>query len=166
MSGLTNYENDCMIDEDQLDKEWMKQPNLYRKYSTMLAETDADRRDQKEKIDYTKAELDIYFRDKFFEKGIKFTEKVIDSNITMHGSYQLELKALGVLERKYSTLSSAVKALDHKKKALENLVQLWLASYFSSPKELKKADNSKSMDDILIEKNKDIQRKKLKEGRA
>ena len=57
-----NYEEDLIIDPEQLDVEWMNQPRLYMMYAARLADVDSDKARAKEKLDVIKAEVDAEIR--------------------------------------------------------------------------------------------------------
>ncbi len=58
----------------------------------------------------------------------------------IHANYELNM------------LQSAVRALDHKRSALENEVKLWLGNYFSGPKEPRDIPGGKRIVDIARDK--------------
>jgi predicted nuclease with TOPRIM domain len=113
----------------------MRQPELIFSYSEEAAKAKKELDLLRERVDICRAELSKKIRTTPEVFGIaKLTEAVIESTIVLQPEYQ-ELSQK-FIEKKFDVddLSSAVKALDQKKSALENLVRLLSLSYFSSPK--------------------------------
>jgi len=123
------------IDQNDLDKEWVNQPSLYYKYATDLADAKQDLEEAKSDFDVVKAELDQTIRS-FPEKyGLaKLTEAGVASAIPNQDRYKTARDNIIARKHDVDILEAAVSALDHRKKALENLVSLFLANYYSSPK--------------------------------
>lgn len=126
-----SYENDLKIDEHQLEKEWLHQPSLYMRYAEKAALADSKAKRAKENIEVVKAELSTYYR----STEEKFTEKSIEAQILTDPKYKEANKDYLDAVEQAAVLSAAVRAFDHKKAALENLVRLTLAGYYSQPTE-------------------------------
>src|SRR6185369_66865 len=75
---------------------------------------------------------------------MKVTIDAVEAVITEEETYQQAKQDLIASEYKVDMLEAAVKALDHRKKALENLVYLHGQSYFAEPR-----DRSGSMDEAV-----------------
>lgn len=123
------------IDRHRLDDEWTQQPRMYFCYAAKLADARQELDRAKTELDLVDAELDIKIRKnpELFDLP-KVTESVIKSTIVAAGAH---IRANDfVIDAKHAVdvLVAAVTALDHKKKALENMVSLQLANYYSSPK--------------------------------
>lgn len=132
---MNEYEKHLNIDENALDKEWREQPILYMQYATKLADAEATKQQQKEFLELIKAELDSEIRTEAKVKGEKITESNIQSKILQDKMYRKELLNYNNYVFKTNILNSAVKAFEHRKKALEKLVELWIGGYFSIPKQ-------------------------------
>ena len=129
-----SYEEEMGIDCTALDVEWLEQPRLMMKYGRLLAEARKAQDDAKEFLDYTKARLDNEIRQDPDSYGLaKATESSIAGAILLQEEYKEASAAL--TEAKYRTelLSTAVRAVDSRKTALENLVRLHGMSYFAGP---------------------------------
>ena len=148
-----NYEQDLAIDPYCLDEEWLKQPGLYMKYSFMAAEAQKRRDQLKERLEVIKAELDRDIREnpiKFKLENVK--EASIAATILLQPKYEKGVNDLTEANYELNMLQSAVRALDHKRSALENEVKLWLGSYFSGPKEPRDIPGGKRIVDIARDK--------------
>lgn len=133
-----NFEEDINIDPDALDVEWLRQSNLYIKYSEALSKARRYLDKLKDKLDVMRSEFDLAIRKdpaKYFGKDFKLTENAVQSKIMSFSEYR-EVQE-NILEAKYNVdvLSAAVRSLEQKKESLENLVKLLGMQYFASPKE-------------------------------
>lgn len=156
---MKNYEADLTIDQDHLDKEWRQQPSTFMAYYKESVTADMEARRAKEKLELVKVELYLSIRGEKEAQGGKFTEAVLDAEVKISDEYQEALTEYNNASAESEILSGAVKAFDQRKAALENLVKLHIAGYFSSPKETKGEDNISSM-------AQDNQRAKLNKRRA
>ena len=131
---VRSYEEEMGIDCSALDVEWLEQPRLMMKYGRQLADARRAQDDAKEFLDYTKAKLDNEIRQDPDSYGLaKATETAVAGAILLQDEYREASSAL--IQAKYDTelLSTAVRAVDSRKTALENLVRLHGMSYFAGP---------------------------------
>ena len=150
-----NYEQDVSIDETALDVEWLQQANLMYKYARYQAETKKAMDEAKERLDFIRAKLEMDIRANPENYGLsKVTESAIASTILLQPEYQESSKKY--IEAKYENdvAAAAVRAIDQKKTALENLVKLLNVSYFAGPSAPR---------DLSLEWNEHIKRKEQKE---
>ena len=133
-----DFETDRTIDPDALDTEWLDQPNIFFKYASRLARANKALSDQEELIKTIRSEI----IKELMNKGEKVTGPVIEATYRTDDDYK-EVKALrNELEFERNMIQAAVDAINyHKKAALENLVKLGLADYFSMPKEPRNLGN-------------------------
>ncbi len=154
MSNL--YEDDLTINEAALDVEWLSQPRLMLKYTRLAAEARKMVSATKEKRDVvraTKRKEILSDPEKF---GLaKTTEAVVEGAIVVSTEYE-EVNA-AYIEAVYEAeiLEGAVRAIDQKKTALENLVRLHAASYFAGPSVPR---------DLSYEKKKEDQRREVSQA--
>lgn len=126
MNSDYDFKTDVSIDDSILDKEWILHPKLYMKWLEYEAVCS-------NKVDKLKSELELLeatlynFILKNNEK--KPTEKTIEAEIIANKEYQ-ELNNK-LIEAKYELkiASGAVNAFEHRKKALERLVDLYIVGY-------------------------------------
>jgi hypothetical protein len=140
------YRDDLKIDPLALDKEWLEQPSLYMKYAKMAADASADYDRAKENVDIVKAQIDNQVRqypEKFKgcpttkDGALKPTEGWIISVIFLHDDYAKANERYHKAKLEMNVLQAAVRAFDHRKKALEMEVSLWFGGYNSSPDQKK-----------------------------
>lgn len=150
-----NYEQDVSIDETALDVEWLQQANLMYKYARYHAETKKAMDEAKERLDFIKAKLEMDIRANPEDYGLsKVTESAIASTVLLQSEYQEASKKY--IEAKYENdvATAAVRAIDQKKTALENLVKLLSVNYFAGPSAPR---------DLPLEWNEHIKRREQKE---
>lgn len=129
-----SYEDEMNIDCTALDVEWLGQPRLMMKYGRLLAEARRALDDAKEFLDYTRAQLDNKIRqDPESYDLTKATDTAVAAAILLQEEYK---EASGTfIQAKFDVelLSTATRAVDGRKTALENLVRLHGMSYFAGP---------------------------------
>lgn len=126
---------DVSIDKHRLDEQWADQPGLRFRYGAELAEARREVSRAKANVDLTAAELDNEIRESPESFGLtKITEAAIKATIPSNKRYRKAQDRLIEAEYSVNILTAAVSAIDHRKKALEDEVALWLGDYFSSPR--------------------------------
>lgn len=123
-------------DKNRLDEEWIKQPRLFREASDKLADAKRDHAQAKAAMDVVKAELAKEIREDPASFGLegKVSGVAIDSLLPLQKRYRKAQQVIIDAAHAEDVLDGMAKALRDRRGALENLVQLWLASYFSSPR--------------------------------
>jgi len=166
-----NYMEDLAIDPQNLAEEWLGQPGLYMRYAEALADAQKMRDKAKERLDVAKADLDGKIRRTPEAFGLsKITETIVSSTISLlldEGYEEYNGLPSKLLESNYEVnlLQAAVKAFDHRKKALENLVMLYVAKWFAGPKEPQYLEPGKRIIDIGRDEQTQKQRKKINQRR-
>jgi hypothetical protein len=131
----TEYKSDVEIDRDSLEGEWEKQAGLYMHYALKHADAIQERDSVQENIGTCEADLDQQIRQEVLEKGEKTTEKAIANRIKVNKEMVALNEKLIKANHKINVIQSVVRSLEHKKKALENLVNLWVSGYNATPRE-------------------------------
>lgn len=127
------------INPDQLDKEWRQQPN----YVFIVGEGVVDarrRRDAvKDKLDLRKSELSMIIRSDpescTHIPLTKTTEGAISEAVECHPEIVKLKGQYNEMKYQHELLQNMQNSLEHKKKALENLVHLHMSAYYSNPKD-------------------------------
>ena len=129
-----NYEKDLTIDPDSLDTEWLDQPRLMLRYASHASKLKMEVERAKEKLDIIRADLDKKIRVAPEEFGIvKLTESVITSTIITQVKFKAGNEAFLEVAYEANMAQGALRALEGKKTALENLVKLHGQQYFAGP---------------------------------
>jgi len=152
---MSEFEDQLKIDKFNLDEEWVNQPSLYGFYASEVSDAQRALDKAKEKVEVIRSKLVVNinkFPQKFNFK--KVTASITEAIIVSDTEYRDALDEMH--ERKYelSILQGAVRAFDHRKSALENIVKLHSQQYFSEPK---------CSDSVSAEAIKDIKQKSAKE---
>jgi hypothetical protein len=125
-------ELDVTPDPDQLDRNWIDQPRLRLHYGRELADARRDLAQAKADLEVTEAELDLAIRADPKEYGLeKVTETAVKATVLMQPVFKGSQKKLLRCQHSVDVMQAAVSAIDHKKSALEELVRLRLADYYS-----------------------------------
>lgn len=135
MIKLPKDDDFLAIDEATLDREWVEQPRLFFKYARRLADAQQARDDAAAELDLVKANLELEIREDFKPYGLKkVTDSGVKAIIPKQPEYQNALKELNECKRAVGVLQAAVTALEHRKRALEKLVDLVSMDYFATPR--------------------------------
>lgn len=123
------------INEFELDKEWVNQPRLFLKWAERLAGARKRVEEAKNELNVVRADLDFEIRSNPEKYDLpKVTETSIGATILKQQEYAIAEKALTQAKYEEGMLEAAVEALRQRKNALENLVELHVAGYFSNPR--------------------------------
>jgi hypothetical protein len=123
------------IDENMLDREWVKQPKLFFNWARKLAGARLRLDEAKADLDLVRADLDRDIRANPKKYNlVKVTEDAVKNCIVTLDEYLEALRMVNKNKHQVDIYDAAVKALDHKKRALEKLVDLHGQNYFSSPR--------------------------------
>lgn len=135
------------IDKNRLDEEWVDQPRLFHEHAVAAAEARKNWEQAKARLEITRAEIDIDIRrDPDAYELSKVTETIIASVVLLQKPVKDAMKAVIKVREEMGILDAAVTALDHRKKALEKLVELQGRDYYSEPRA--HGDAKETMDEI------------------
>lgn len=122
------------IDKGHLDKEWILQVKLFGKYARLQADAKAVHAALKADLELLHSQLDGRIRRKPARYGLKsVTEKGIESVIIQEEEYQKLQFNIMQSKLKEDRLGGIIRTLEHRKAALQDLGQLFLADYFAKP---------------------------------
>lgn len=134
MEDKLDYMSDATIDESALDVEWLRQASLAMKYGRIVAQAKLDEAHAKENFDLVKAEVasDVRINPGDYDLK-KVTEGTVAETVTQNTSYKKAMH--NYLDKKFQTdmAINAMRAIEQKKVALENLVRLHGQQYFAGP---------------------------------
>lgn len=130
-----DYEKDMRIDETALDIEWLEQSGLMMRYARNAASARMELDRAKEALELVKAELDkeIRMNPESFDIE-KITDKVVENTIPMQKAYIEANDTFIKAKFDLDIAQAAVRAIEARKDALENLVRLYGQQYFAGPK--------------------------------
>jgi hypothetical protein len=131
-----NYAGDVKIDFDNLDLEWMDQPELARRYAKHLSSLKSEvRRLEEKKKTIRSALINEINRD-----PVTFTNKKSPNANDIEAAYRTDKGYIETVEELLDAQEEAEygeyvynEISFTKKKSLEQLVQLYISQYFSGP---------------------------------
>lgn len=121
------------LDKHRLDDEWLLQPRLYRKWATKLADARQEVERAKAALDVAEAEADREVRADYAAKDEKCTEATVKASVVLHPEVRRRRSELIDAKHHEDVVDAYVTALDHRKRALEKLVDLQGRDYFAEP---------------------------------
>ena len=128
--GDLNYNKDLKIEADALDVEWVRQPELFMRYSEHCARSRTECDKAKEQLDVVRAEADLEIRSKYEKKP---SEAQIANEVLLHPKVRGATEAWNQAKHQQDLMLAAVRAFDQRKSALENLVRLAGQGYYAGP---------------------------------
>lgn len=152
-----SFEQDLSINKYKLDEECLSHSSRYAYYSEAQAVAKSNVSKAKDNLEYVTAEANLRIRKEYAEKGEKFTEAVITSQLTLDKSVNEAKSKLREEEEVYARLSVAVQAMETRRSELDNLVKLYCAGYFSTVNadgNVRKGINEQTSSDIRKNLNK------------
>jgi hypothetical protein len=123
------------IEPSALDLEWVSQPVNYMELAELAEKASEIARKEKENLELVDATLSRTIRSEFEREKIKVTEALISASVITHLNHRNAFESYNKALYQEGIAKAAVRDMDHKKSALENLVKLCLGSYFAAPKE-------------------------------
>jgi hypothetical protein len=128
------FKNDIEINPDSLDVEWVKQASLFGEYCMEQVGARAKLDTVKEHLDVKVAGLGLKIRSNPATYGLdKVTEAGVQAVILLDAECAKLREEIAVAQYELEVTTAAVRALDQKKSALENLVRLQGQNYFAGP---------------------------------
>lgn len=122
------------IDPNALDTEWLRQAELYYTWSVTLANLKSTAETCRREIDLAKAEVTTAVLADPASYGLeKSTKDAVEAVVFQSMEYKKAVEAHNEAAYRVQVVGGLLSALDHKKRALENLVDLHLAGYFAQP---------------------------------
>jgi len=160
MNEDTDYKQDIKINRFALEKEVEEQPTKYLFYSEEQAEAKRKRDRKKDKLDQILANEEMRIRwltkvELVEEFGIdKLTETSIKAAVTGSQVVIDAKKEYSEASHRQMLTEGHARAFEQRKSALDNLVRLWIAGYYSDPTGTKTRN-----DDIEKQSKRNLNRK-------
>lgn len=127
MEGL-----DLQIDPLRLEVEWTKHPAIFGLWAEKAAESQAVLDEVKSKLDLVKATVDQEVRESPGSFGIeKVTETSVLNAVNLDPRMRVATEKVNEAKKNVYLHKAAVDALEHKKRALTLLAELWVKEYYS-----------------------------------
>lgn len=131
---LTRLQLDLRIDPENLDVDCMEHPNLYMDWAERAVHAKADMEDAKDNLDTVLASCEIEARELPHLYGIsKVTDASIKAAVSACKPVRKAKKRYSEARRRYYKLERCDRAMEHRKRMLENMVTLHAHQYFAGP---------------------------------
>lgn len=128
----TSIDEDSQVDPHDLVGEMEIHAALFNKWSKKLVKAQEKRDHWKTKRDLLYADFDAAIRAEPEDYGIdRVTETAIKTYILATDEYQALQKKRLSAEREINAFTMAVRTMEHRKRMLEKLADIWLAGYYS-----------------------------------
>ena len=124
------YKDDMCIDKFSLDAELVRQPSLYTKWAQAEVDAQDDRDRAKDQLDIIKAQLDQEIRSNA-KPGERTTEAAIANAIVLDPRYRRQMDVYLGKIKEAKTLQVARESLEHKRRSLGKLVDLYISGYWA-----------------------------------
>lgn len=167
MNNNLDFQKDLAIDLDNLHSEWQFHSSIRYKYACKISELDQKVKKAHEKIKVERSKLIRNAHEnseKIFDKK-KPTAPEVEAYYRTHEDHKKAKDELIKAEYDLSMAYNAVYAFNDRKNALENEVKLFLANYFSTPREEREIESGKLIIDVNREKTEQTQRKAVNRRR-
>lgn len=123
------------VDENDLEREWVQQARLCESHVHLLASVKKELAEAEAEMEVIDAEIKDHVRKHPDEYNLdKVTENSIRETLVRQKKHREANQKVIDVQHKADLLTGTVRAIDHKKTALENLVNMRGQSWYSSPK--------------------------------
>lgn len=120
------------IDKHRLDEEWAEQPNQFYYWSIKAANAQLAYDAAKSELALQAAKLDREIREDPSAFGVgKINNDVVEAAVLQQPEYKAHQKTVGLRYNELLHYRAAVDALEHRKRALTMLVELYTREYFA-----------------------------------
>jgi len=164
---MRNYKADVQINPNDLEQEWLEQPNLFLHYAEAHVEAMHHKDIVKAKLEYIYSTMYLEVKSKWnthFDQ--KPTEAAIKELINSDKKYSTANRKYIDACKEVNLFQNIKTAFDHRKRALENLVSLRITGFHSEPRnkytKLKEGEGRKAQKRSLNKGNRAKSRLKRK----
>lgn len=131
---MRDWKADVSINPNSLDIEWCKQASTFCEYGMEQAQARRTDDQLKEALEVVAAKLDQKIRRNPASYGMeKLTEAGVKAAVLLDPEYAEAVRKFQDAQFELEVMGVAVRGMDQKKAALENLVRLQGQSYFAGP---------------------------------
>jgi len=127
-----SFEQDISINRFKLEQECENHSNIYCYYSQLASDARSARDQQKARLKFLEGKKELDYRANPIG-DIKVSEKSITAMVAVDEDLEKERRLLIEAENVLFVHESALTNLEHRKRMLDNLVQLYIKGYFARP---------------------------------
>lgn len=163
-----NIFDDLSLDITILDEDWLKQPQISFKWNQITNNAQHFLASLERNLKEIFAEMYLEYRQIAIDNKEKFTEGSLNNQIEI--TKDVIILKEKILETQYiiNLLTSAKKAVDDRRRALEGLTQLFATNYFTNERDnkiLKEIGKTKAEQNHEAALNKSVRMKKILKSR-
>lgn len=131
-----DFSKDLRIDKYNLDEECRDQPTRVARWGELRVDAEAQRDHTKQQLSVVRAKVLTEVQEEFAsgKRPGKGTESMVKSAVDLDFRVQEAERELIQANKRLNLLNVSREAFADRKKELENLVSLWLSSYWADPK--------------------------------
>lgn len=135
LQEITEAPSFAELSLDNLDEEWTRHPKRVEKWAALEVEAKSEVLTAKATLDAVEAEtlLNLRMTPSEYNLPDKPTELILKAAVLLQKEYKLAQKVYFRAKYKVDLCAAAMTTLEHRKRALENLVTLHGQSYFAKP---------------------------------
>jgi hypothetical protein len=121
------------IDEDNLVEEWIRHSRLVQDYALANADATAKVEEEKAELDLAEAEEYLRIQESLDKRSKRVTEKVLGNKVALSRKVRSRKHKWRTAKHTKDVLAAMLNVLEHRKRALTKLVDLYAISYFGEP---------------------------------
>lgn len=122
------------IDPQRLDEEWLGHSQMVYNAGARVADAEKEFDDAKAILNQMRADIANQVRGNPAEYGcVKTTEQIVEDAVLSQPEHRAAVKRVNAANYALGMAKAASLALEHRKRALTLLVELWEREYFSDP---------------------------------
>jgi hypothetical protein len=123
------------IDLDNLELEWLSHPNKVELVSREIADAKLNLAELESEQEVVESRIKLKIRDNPEKYGLKSSaNEPVKERMVLFKSYKRIIRKINEAKHIVNLLQGAMNTLEHRKKALEDLVTLQGRSYFATPR--------------------------------
>lgn len=124
-----------LVDENNLLEEWQGQASMMLDYGIRLADARQEEDECRAALAVVVSELDRDIREDPEKYGLpKVTDSIINNAIPGQPKHKKAMSLLNKARHEVRVLQAVVDALDHRKRTLQGMTDLWLRQWYADPK--------------------------------
>ena len=132
---------DLSIDPDDLPVEWQNQATLMLYWSGQCATASMDLDRARAALALIDAKLAQDIRNDPIGHGLtKDTESTVAAAVVRHGKHRDAEADVIKAKYRYNVLRGVVDAIEHRKRSLQGMTDLWLRNYYADPRRTSQPD--------------------------
>jgi hypothetical protein len=127
-----DFNEDVKVNRFKLEIAAESHSTVFLFYSEKLGEAKTAFSQAKDHLEYIKAKTELDYR-QMANPPVKITADSVEALVNTHENVIAAKDALTAAQKDWNTYEAAVRAMEHRKGQIDNLVKLWISGYYSNP---------------------------------